>query len=138
VLVLSLPDGVATDARGFFQVMRHRVMRGPALVQDEGWRPANQGVPAVEISDRYLIATGIEPVIRTDVPGFEQLHTKNIIVDMQSAVFDEAGEVLGGVDWQVSYRVTSRGDVSWQIDGGRPAFNAACDQARQVLDAARG
>lgn len=138
VLVLSVPEGVAPETRGFFQVMRHRVMRGPALVQDEGWRPANQGVPAVEISGPYLIATGIEPVIRTDVEGFDQLLTMSVIVDMQSAVFDEAGEVLGGVDWQVTFRVTNRGDVAWQIDGGRPAFNPDCEQARAVIDAARG
>jgi len=105
----------------------------PALVQDEGWRHANQGVPVVEISGRHLIATGIEPVIRTDAEAFDVLRQMRVVVDMQSAVFDEAGEVLGGVDWRITFRITARGDVAWQMTGGRPSFNAECERAQDVL-----
>lgn len=131
-LVLEMHDDEAREQRGFAQVMRHRVVRGDTLVTDMGWR-ALPAQARIETHGRYVIASGLAPRIDTEPSGFEPLAGKRVLVDMQTAVFDEAARLLGGVNWQVEFRVTERGAVSWQMSGGAPAFDAACHEMAALL-----
>lgn len=136
-LVLELDEGRPASTRGFLQAMRHRVMRGDTLVQDMGWRALPEQTP-LEVYGRYVIATGIAPTLDATEPGFDALRDMRLLCDMQTAVFDEQAKVLGGVDWQLEFRITVRGDVSWQLSGGSPAFDAECAELKRLMTPAGG
>ena len=125
------PDGPFPKGE-IVQVMRHRIMRGPTLVQDQGWRR----MPAEPVAERFgkaLFCGGLAPRINPEAPGFDQLRDMRVIVDVQTALADGSG-LRGGVDWRIEYRITSRGAISWEIDA-LPDFSADCAEVRKVLGA---
>jgi hypothetical protein len=119
------------------QVTRHRIMRGRTLVADYGWRPAANtpapGMPRTETMDQFLIAPHVEPTMDTSSPYYQQLRDMRIVVDTQSGFFDEAGALLGGVDWRIEFSVSARGDLTWQLAGGKPVFDPYCAEIRRTL-----
>lgn len=137
-VVLRTAPGVSADERGLFQAVRLRIVAGDTIVQDLGWqpRPAGSGLPAVTVEgERYLIAPDLAPAIDQDAEAFEQLHRRRILADMQTAVFDVEGRVLGGVDWRLEYRISGRGDLTWQPANEVPRFNPECAEAAALRDA---
>jgi hypothetical protein len=118
------------------QAMRHRILRGNTLVADLGWRlapfPDQPGRPPLEVLDNVLIAPRVEPVINQDAPAYAQLQDMRIQCDVQSAVFD-GEKLLGGVDWRVEFVVDVRGELNWQIAGGKPMFDANCLEVVALL-----
>ncbi len=124
----------------FAQVYRHRIMRGDALVQEIPWRPVRSaeadGFPARFLYDEYLVAQDVQPVINTAAPNFHELHDMRIVADVQSAMISPEGEIIGGVDWRIQFAVSRRGDLTWNVAGGEPRWDAWCTEARRVLTGA--
>jgi hypothetical protein len=81
----------------------------------------------------FVIAPSVEPVMDTTSPYFTQLRDMRIVVDTQSGFFDEAGTLVGGVDWRIEYSVSSRGDLTWILAGGKPAYDPYCAEIRATL-----
>jgi hypothetical protein len=119
------------------QVTRHRIMRGTSLVADYGWRPAagtaTPGIPVTETMGRFLIAPRVEPTMDTSSPYYSQLRDMRIVVDTQTGFFDAGGALLGGVDWRIEFSVSARGDLTWQLAGGKPVFDPYCAEIRRTL-----
>jgi len=130
-------DAGEPDEHRFAQVTRHRVMRGPTIVSDLGWRaapmPGRAGQPQTEVLDRYLVAPRVEPAVDRTAPGYDQLRDMRVVVDIQSAVLGADGKVLGGVDWRVEFQVSTGGALTWQLAGGRPKFDPYCSEVKAVL-----
>jgi hypothetical protein len=112
-------------------------MRGTRLVKDYGWRPAAgttvPGVPGTETYGTFLIAPNVEPTMDTSSPYYAQLRDMRIVVDTQSGFFDQSGALLGGVDWRIEFSVSARGDLTWQLAGGKPVFDPYCAEIRRTL-----
>ncbi len=106
-------DANTPAAHSFVQVMRHRVMRGSAVVSDMGWRlapvPGMPGHPDTEVLERFLLAPHVQPGMNRSSASFDQLRDMRIVVDIQSAVLDADSAVLGGVDWRIEFNVSARG-----------------------------
>jgi hypothetical protein len=138
LLAFRADDGKAPSTRSMRQVMRARIMRGKSVVKDFGWKaspvPGQPGLPKTEVLENFLIAPIVEPSIRTDAPGFDQLRDYTIRVDLQSGVYGADGALLGGVDWRVVFRVSARGDLTWELEG-QPQFDPYCREIAQVLGA---
>jgi hypothetical protein len=137
VLVFRDDAGKSPRALVAAQVTRHRVMRGANVEADFGWRPSagsqTPGVPPTEAMGAFVIAPSVEPVMDTTSPYFTQLRDMRIVVDTQSGFFDEAGTLVGGVDWRIEYSVSSRGDLTWILAGGKPAYDPYCAEIRATL-----
>lgn len=138
LLAFRVDDGRDPSTLRFTQALRHRILRGSTVVQDLGWRAAPQvgggraGHPQTEVLDNVLIAPQVEPVIDRSAPAYGQLRDMRIQCDVQSVVHD--GErVLGGVDWRVEFQVSARGDLTWQLAGGRPVFDPHGVEAGRVV-----
>jgi hypothetical protein len=119
------------------QVLRHRILRGSAIVKDLGWRaaPVVEGVagrPATEVLDNVLIAPRVEPVVDRTAPAYDQLRDMRVQCDVQSAIY-QGDTLLGGVDWRIEFQVSTRGDLTWQLAGGKPVFDAHCAEVVRVL-----
>jgi hypothetical protein len=56
-----------------------------------------------------------------------------IVVDTQSALIAPDGRVLSGVDWRVQFSVSTRGDLTWDISGGRPVYDPWCTHVKNEL-----
>jgi len=134
-LVFQAAEGSTPRGR-VVQAMRHRIMKGGTLVQDEGWRLMPTEPPVSRFGSALFVGN-LGPRLRSEAAGFSQLHDMRVLVDMQVALLDEAGQVRGGVDWRVEFRVTLRGEVSWQL-GAAPDFNASCDEVARVLHGGGG
>ncbi|MFT7463939.1 MAG: hypothetical protein ACI9EF_002287 [Pseudohongiellaceae bacterium] len=135
-VVLRVEPGVAPADRGLFQAVRFRVMAGTTIIEDLGWTalPAGTGLPGVEVwHERYLIAPDIAPKVVKSAAGYEQLRSLRVVADVQTVVFDRAHTVLGGVDWRLEYRVSDRGELTWQPSPIEPAFNGECAEAKGLL-----
>ncbi len=126
-LVLKSLDGERPQGVRVLQAIRHRVHRGYTIVDDLGWRKMPRG-PQLAFHETALVADGVAPRLDTTAEAFEDLHDMRIVSDIQS-VLVRGDEVLGGVDWRIVFRVTLRGDVSWQLSE-RPRFNPICAEAR--------
>ncbi len=119
------------------QVLRHRILRGSAIVKDLGWRAApmpegTPGRPVTEVLDNVLIAPRVEPVVDRTAPAYDQLRDMRVQCDVQSAVY-QGDKLLGGVDWRIEFQVSTRGDLTWQVAGGKPVFDARCAEVVRVL-----
>ena len=138
-IVLRLDEGVGTATRGIYQVMRHRVMRGDTIVDDLGWRPMPSvtGLPELSLRGQHLMTDNVAPLIKTEAPGFASLKDMRVLVDVQSAVFDDEARVLGGVNWGIEFRITGRGKISWQL---RPDddYDPVCGEVQRVMSAVLG
>jgi hypothetical protein len=141
LLAFRCDDGSDPRSRNFGQVFRHRVMRGPTVVKDLGWRlaPVASGAPGrphTETLDVFVLAPDCQPVVDRSSPHFDELRDMRILVDVQSAVFDAAGKLLGGVDWRLEYKVSSTGDLTWQLSGGKPVHDPYCAEVLKLLPGA--
>ncbi len=136
LLAFRSDDGTEPGTLSIRQVMRARVMRGKSLVTDFGWKPSplpgRPGLPKTETLDQFLIAPIIEPSIRQDAAGFDQLRDFTIRVDLQSGVYGADGALIGGVDWRVVFRVSKYGDLTWELEG-QPKFDPYCREIAMVL-----
>jgi hypothetical protein len=130
-------DGDAPTEHHFAQVTRHRVMRGPTVVADLGWRaspmPGKAGQPQTEVLDHFLIAPHVEPAVDRTAPGYDQLRDMRVVVDIQSAALGTDGKILGGVDWRIEFQVSTNGALTWQLAGGRPKFDPYCTEVKAVM-----
>jgi hypothetical protein len=131
-------DGVGPPrATRIVQVMRHRIMRGKTIVSDYGWRLApfegSPGVPATEVVESYLVAPEVEPTMNRNSPNYDQLRDMRVVVDVQSGFFDASDRLLGGADWRVEFSISRRGDLTWQLAGGKPVFDPYCAEIAEVL-----
>ena len=137
VVVLRCDGGQDPAAYSFRQVMRHRVMRGPAIVRDLGWRkapmPGGADKPRVETLANFLVAPRVEPTVDREAPGFDQLRDMRVVVDVQTGAVDAEGALVGGFDWRIEFNVSASGTVTWQLAGGKPAFNADCPELRATF-----
>lgn len=133
-VVLRCDEGVDAEERGFYQVARHRVMRGPTTVHDTGWRAMGRrsGVPTLELAGAYLVGSSVAPALLDEHEDFAKLHDMRVLVDVQTGVYDATTKLLGGVDWQLEFRVSSRGGVSWQLSGAGARFNPSCEELREI------
>lgn len=128
--------GASPDGYSLVQVVRHRVMRGDSIVHDLGWRPmpgATPGRPAALVDGAYLIATEVEPVVRTDASAFDDLRDSRIVVDIQSGVVSPSGELLASVDWRLVYQVSTRGELTWALSDRRAVYDPYGTELRRVL-----
>jgi hypothetical protein len=135
-VVLRTQPGIAPEERGLFQVVRYRVMAGATIVEDMGWTPLprDTGLPAVDIwGERFLIAPGLAPKLRTSVKEFDQLRALRVVADVQTLVFDRSRTVLGGVDWRLEFRVSEMGALTWQPSAMQPSFNFECAEGARLL-----
>lgn len=135
VVLRTHPDIDPAD-RGLFQVVRYRVMAGTTIVEDLGWTPLPRGtgLPPVDTwAEHYLIAPGLAPKLHTEVLGFDELRALRVVADVQTLVFDRSRSVLGGVDWRLEFRVSERGELTWQPSAMMPAFNAVCEEGGRLL-----
>jgi hypothetical protein len=132
LLAFKFHTGVSPENHSVFQVMRHRIMRGHGLVQDMGWRVVPTTPELAVHGGGALLATGIMPSIDMDAPTFDSLRDMRIVVDVQTTLLAD-GKILGGLDWRVEFRVTARGAVSWEMGTAAPAYDALCDEARELL-----
>jgi hypothetical protein len=121
------------------QVLRHRILRGNTEVKDLGWRLApftgalgTTGRPATEVLENVLVAPRVEPLINKQAATFDQLRDMRIQCDVQSGVFD-GDKLLGGMDWRIEFVVSTTGELSWQLTGGKPIFDANCVELMQAL-----
>ncbi|MHC4846336.1 MAG: hypothetical protein ACYTCU_09260 [Planctomycetota bacterium] len=136
LLAFRVDDGTDPATRSMRQVMRARIMRGTSVVTDFGWKPSpvpgQPGLPKTEILENFLIAPIVEPSIRPEAAGFDQLRDYAIRVDLQSGVYDADGVLLGGVDWRVVFRVSARGGLTWELEG-QPQFDPYCREIGLVM-----
>jgi hypothetical protein len=137
LLAFRVDDGRAPGSLHVRQVLRHRILRGAAIVQDLGWRAAPMpdgppGRPVTEVLGTVLVAPRIEPVVDRSAPAYDQLRDMRVQCDVQSAVY-QGDRLLGGVDWRVEFQVSARGDLTWQVAGGKPVFDAHCAEVVRVL-----
>ncbi len=130
-------DANEPESHRLVQVMRHRVMRGGAIVADLGWRAAptqgKPGLPKTTVLENFLIAPRVEPVLDRSSPSYANLTDMRIVVDIQSAVLDADKQVLGGVDWRIEFQVSMNGALTWQLAGGRPKFDPYCSEVKSVM-----
>lgn len=136
LLAFRVDDGRKPGSLHVRQVLRHRILRGATIVQDLGWRAAPvaggaRGRPGTEVLDNVLIVPRIEPVVDRAAPAYDQLRDMRIQCDVQSAVF-EGDRLLGGVDWRIEFQVSARGDLTWQVAGGKPVFDPHCSEVLRV------
>ncbi|RKY20411.1 MAG: hypothetical protein DRQ55_07695 [Planctomycetota bacterium] len=134
-VVFRADEGVDAEDRGLLQAVRFRVMAGDTVVEDLGWRPlpAPDGRPQVAQDGRYLLAPESGPLLQSAFGSPEDLMERRVVADVQTAVFDREGVLLGGADWRLEYRVSLRGRMSWQVGAVEPRFNAACTQVAEWL-----
>jgi hypothetical protein len=139
LLAFRVDDGREPAALHFVQALRHRILRGNTVVADLGWHLApfadaasRDGRPATEVLENLLIAPKVEPVVDRNAPAYEKLKDMRVQCDVQSAVF-EGDKLLGGVDWRIEFVVSVRGDLAWQMAGGKPVFDAGCAEVMGVL-----
>jgi hypothetical protein len=136
LLVFRVDDGTPPESRVIRQVMRARVMRGKNVVTDFGWKaspvPGKPGLPKTETLANFLVAPVVEPSIRKDSAGFDQLRDMTVRVDIQSGVYAGDGALIGGVDWRVVFRISARGDLTWELEG-QPQFDPYCREITRVL-----
>ena len=141
LLAFRCDDGSDPRSRNFAQAFRHRVMRGTAVVKDLGWRlaPVSSGLPGrprTEVMDDFVLASDCQPTMDRHSPHYDELRDMRILVDVQSAVFDAEGKLLGGVDWRLEYKVSSTGDLTWQLSGGKPVHDPYCAEVMKLLPGA--
>ena len=138
LVALRCDAGQDPAGYSFRQVMRHRVMRGPAIVRDLGWRrapmPGRSDKPRSETLANFLIAPRVEPVVDREAPGFDQLRDMRVVVDVQTGAVDAEGGLVGGFDWRIEYNISASGAVTWALAGGKPAFNVDCAELRAAFD----
>ena len=139
LVAFRVDDARAPGDLHFEQAIRHRILRGSTVVRDLGWHAAplpagegHDGRPPTEVLENVLIAPAVEPVIDRTAPAFEQLKDMRVQCDMQSAVF-QGDKLLGGVDWRIEFAVSVRGDLGWQVAGGRPVFDPGCAEVLRVM-----
>jgi len=142
VLAFRVDDGSQLRSRNFAQAFRHRVMRGTAVVKDLGWRLAPvaaglaPGRPRTEVLEDFVLAPDCQPTMDRNSPHYDELRDMRILVDVQSAVLDTEGKLLGGVDWRLEYKVSSTGDLTWQLSGGKPVHDPYCAEVMKLLPGA--
>jgi hypothetical protein len=137
LLAFRVDDGRAPADLHVRQVLRHRILRGAAIVKDLGWRAAPvaggaHGRPGTEVLDNVLVAPRVEPVVDRTAPAYDQLRDLRVQCDVQSAVY-QGDKLLGGVDWRIEFEVSTRGDLTWQVAGGKPVFDGQCAEVVRVL-----
>ncbi|MDG2148320.1 MAG: hypothetical protein P8N09_02225 [Planctomycetota bacterium] len=110
--------------------IRYRIFRGHSIVQDMGWQPS-PAEPSLTLYENALFISNIEPRLDANTPAFEKLHGMRVLADMQTALSRD-GVLLGGIDWRIEFRITVRGDVSWQLSGA-PQFTASAEEAAQAF-----
>ncbi len=133
-VVLRTDPGVDPADRGLVQAVRFRVMAGTTVIEDMGWALFPEGLPPAHVwHDRYLIAPDLAPKVLAEAAGFDQLRSLRVVADVQTAVFDRSRTVLGGMDWRVEFRVSGRGELTWQPSAAQPAYNTTCDEATRLL-----
>ncbi len=137
LLAFRCDDGSDPGSRRFVQVFRHRILRGGTIVKDLGWRPAPvargaDGRLRSQVLETFALAPDCEPIVDTTAAGYQQLRDMRIVVDVQSAVVDGAGGLTGGVDWRLEFQVSARGDLTWQLGGGKPVFDKYCTEAKAL------
>ncbi len=139
LLAFRVDDGRSPGDLHVVQALRHRILRGSTVVQDLGWRLApfaagagRGGRPATEVLENILVAPHVEPVVDRTAPAYEQLKDMRVQCDVQSAVF-EGDRLLGGVDWRIEFTVSARGDLGWQVAGGKPVFDPGCAEVLRVM-----
>ena len=133
-VVLRTEPGVAPADRGLVQAVRFRIMAGTTVIEDLGWALFPEGLPPADVwHDRYLIAPDLAPKVLEGTAGYDQLRSLRVVADVQTAVFDRSRTVLGGMDWRLEFRVSSRGELTWQQSAVQPAYNETCDEAGRLL-----
>ena len=129
-LVLKDEGGEPPQGIRVLEAIRYRVFRGHSIVRDMGWQP-NPADPELFLFDNALFISNIEPRLDTSTPAFEKLHGMRVVADMQTALLRD-GALLGGIDWRIEFRITARGDVSWQLSEP-PQFTEGSEEAVQVF-----
>jgi hypothetical protein len=139
-VVFRADEGTSSEDRGLVQAVRFRIMVGEIIIKDLGWLPlpSPSGLPSVALDGRYIVAPNVGPSLIDQVGSLESLSEHRIVADVQTAVFDREGVVLGGADWRLEYRVSLRGQASWQPAAVEPAFNATCEQSLAFAPASGG
>jgi hypothetical protein len=119
------------------QVTRHRILRGRTIVKDYGWRAApvkgSPGLPQTETLENYLIAPAVEPVLNRAADAYEQLRDLRVQIDVQTGVFEQDGTPIGGIDWRIEFSVSARGDLTWQLESGKPVYDPYCAEIQKVM-----
>jgi hypothetical protein len=113
-------------------------MRGPTVVKDLGWRlspvaTGTPGHPRREFLEHFVLAPDCQPIVDRNSPHYDDLRDMRILVDVQSAVFDVENKLMGGVDWRLEYKVSSTGDLTWQLSGGKPVHDPYCAEVMKLL-----
>jgi len=119
------------------QVARHRLLRGGTIVKDYGWRAApvqgKLGRPATEVLGKYLIAPAVEPILNKSAAAYDQLRDLRVQIDIQTGVFENDGSPIGGIDWRIEFSVSALGDLTWQLEAGKPVYDPYCTEILQVM-----
>jgi hypothetical protein len=119
------------------QVTRHRILRGSTIVKDYGWRAApvkgRPGLPETEVLENYLIAPAVEPILNRAADAYDQLRDLRVQIDLQTGVFETNGTPIGGVDWRLEFSVSARGELTWQLESGKPVYDPYCSEILKVM-----
>lgn len=136
-IVLRTAEGVARDDRGLVQAVRLRVLSGETIIEDLGWRPLPEpdGLPAVGTEDAWIVAPDAARALLAQAGSPADLAERRVLADVQTAVFDRDRRVLGGADWRLEFRVSRRGQSTWQISVVESRFNPECTEAEAILAA---
>ena len=130
-------SGDSPRTRSVAQVTRHRILRGSTIVKDYGWRKApvkgRPGLPDVEVLGDYLIAPAVEPILNRSADAYDQLRDLRVQIDVQTGVFEQDGKPIGGVQWRIEFSVSARGDLTWQLESGKPVYDPYCSEILKVM-----
>lgn len=119
------------------QVTRHRILRGSTIVKDYGWRAApvkgRPGLPETEVLGDYLIAPAVEPILNRAADAYDQLRDLRVQIDLQTGVFETNGTPIGSVTWRIEFSVSARGDLTWQLESGKPIYDPYCSEILKAM-----
>jgi hypothetical protein len=129
--------GDAPRTRIVAQVARHRILRGSTIVRDYGWRAApvkgKPGQPETEVLENYVIAPAVEPILNRSASAYDQLRDLRVQIDLQTGVFEHDGTPIGGIDWRIEFSISARGELTWQLEAGKPVYDPYCGEILKVM-----
>ena len=116
-----------------------------------------QRPPAHEIMDAIRDKTADIPGIMVEVTAPRagpptgkpiQIQLSALDPDLLPAAAKKAAAILGsrpdvrdvddglplpGIDWRIEFSVSARGDLTWQLESGKPVYDPYCSQILKVM-----